>query len=451
MERPTATNALRIAIIGAGTGGLCLAQGLKKYGFRFSVYDKDSSRIGGLQGYRISISPGGCRALDQNLPRELYNTFLATCGKNPEVLNIVTENFGDLLRIDISQERKCSYKEQSVSRMTLRQVLITGIEDHVHFNKKFSRYELAESGEVYLFFEDGSRETCDILVGADGTNSKVRQQYIPDARLTDSLIRTIGGKVPANDYTRALLMPNMLRGITLLNAPRGYGGILHNMEFPWDEGGEPDSGIGASEAALLKQWPGLMFDNTRDYIMWGFWANSNKFPDNLSEIKGSELLNLARKMTCKWHPNWRALLDATDPESVFPIAVRTSEPVAPWKPSQITLIGDAIHTMTPGRGAGANTALRDAALLTTYLDQVRGEPHKIIDAIARYEREMRNYSAVAVANSRAQMNGRDVFHKPVMGRMALLIQRLSMRIIDQVPPFKSRLARALLRERSQNI
>lgn len=43
------------------------------------------------------------------------------------------------------------------------------------------------------------------------------------------------------------------------------------MEFGWDRAGRIKNGIGGNDAELLKRWPGLLFDNTRDYINWGFW------------------------------------------------------------------------------------------------------------------------------------------------------------------------------------
>jgi 2-polyprenyl-6-methoxyphenol hydroxylase-like FAD-dependent oxidoreductase len=67
----------------------------------------------------------------------------------------------------------------------------------------------------------------------------------------------------------------------------------------------------------------------------------------------------------------RSSRSCSDPSTCFPINIRTSLPIAPWPTSAITMLGDAIHTMTPGRGVGANTALRDAALLCRNLIAVR--------------------------------------------------------------------------------
>ena len=56
-------NALHVMIIGAGTGGLCLAHGLKRAGISVRVYERDRTRRDGLQGYRVGISPAGSYVL----------------------------------------------------------------------------------------------------------------------------------------------------------------------------------------------------------------------------------------------------------------------------------------------------------------------------------------------------------------------------------------------------
>jgi 2-polyprenyl-6-methoxyphenol hydroxylase-like FAD-dependent oxidoreductase len=63
--------------------------------------------------------------------------------------------------------------------------------------------------------------------------------------------------------------------------------------------------------------------------------------------------------------------------------------------SNVTLLGDAIHTMTPSRGVGSNTAPRDAALLCSRLIEVRDERASVIEAIHEYEVKMMRYSTEA--------------------------------------------------------
>ena len=64
------------------------------------------------------------------------------------------------------------------------------------------------------------------------------------------------------------------------------------------------------------------------------------------------------------------------------------------------MLGDAIHTMTPGRGEGANTALRDAELLTARLTDVAAGRSTLAEATHQYETEMLRYGFEAVHNSR---------------------------------------------------
>ncbi|MFG2833009.1 FAD-dependent oxidoreductase [Streptomyces sp. NPDC048434] len=65
---------------------------------------------------------------------------------------------------------------------------------------------------------------------------------------------------------------------------------------------------------------------------------------------------------------------------------------------RVTLLGDAIHPMSPAGGTGANTALRDAAVLADKLTAVR-RPAGPVSAVAAYETEMRRYGFAAVAES----------------------------------------------------
>jgi len=96
--------------------------------------------------------------------------------------------------------------------------------------------------------------------------------------------------------------------------------------------------------------------------------------------------------------------------------------VPPWPPSRVTVLGDAIHAMSPARGSGANTALQDAALLCRMLTGPAGNGARtdlagsrpvragsgaarnggdLIAAVGEYERQMRDYGYAAVAASSA--------------------------------------------------
>jgi 2-polyprenyl-6-methoxyphenol hydroxylase-like FAD-dependent oxidoreductase len=95
--------------------------------------------------------------------------------------------------------------------------------------------------------------------------------------------------------------------------------------------------------------------------------------------------------------------------------------------------------MTPGRGVGANTALRDAALLCKRLAEVRDGAKPLVDALHKYEVEMLKYSREAVLESRKQMDASGMIHKPVLGRIQLAIARAGMRFVNAVPVLKRKM------------
>src|SRR5207237_1625316 len=131
-------------------------------------------------------------------------------------------------------------------------------------------------------------------------------------------------------------------------------------------------------------------------------AAASRLPSDLMQRRGNELARLVLEMTPHWHPNLRRLFELTDPTTSFPINIRTSVPIPAWQTSNVTLLGDAIHTMTPGRGVGANTALRDAALLCRNLTAARDGRMTLIQAIREYEARMIDYGFDAVLKSREQ-------------------------------------------------
>jgi len=129
------------------------------------------------------------------------------------------------------------------------------------------------------------------------------------------------------------------------------------------------------------------------------------------------------------------------------VNIRTSLPIAPWPTTTITLLGDAIHTMTPGRGAGANTALRDARLLCKQLVAARDGQLALLTAIHSYEEKMQKYGAEAVKQSLAQMDPNAPINKPMIGTAIMATQRTMLRAINHLPPAKRAVARAFSRGR----
>ena len=110
-------------------------------------------------------------------------------------------------------------------------------------------------------------------------------------------------------------------------------------------------------------------------------------------------------------------------------------PIRPWPASRVTLLGDAVHNMTPMAGIGANTALRDARLLASKLASARRETP--VTAIGQYETAMRKYGFAAVRLS--LRNARQATSGPI-SRTAF---RAMLRATNTLPPLKRQFARAL--------
>jgi 2-polyprenyl-6-methoxyphenol hydroxylase-like FAD-dependent oxidoreductase len=232
----------------------------------------------------------------------------------------------------------------------------------------------------------------------------------------------------------------MFKGMSLIMAPMGFGAIVHSLEFANIRSG---SGFAA-------RWPDFVEALDEDSIGWGIWGARQNFPRDPTGLSGEQLRELGLEITRDWHPHLRALIRMTEPSTIRDVKMRTSVPLTPWTSSNVTLLGDAVHTMTPGRGAGANTALRDAALLGRMLVEADQGQKPLLEAIHAYEVEMLRYSAEAVQESKKQMDASDLAHRPIVGRLQLAATRGAMRTINAIPALKRRAFRQMMRVRGEN-
>ena len=381
------TEPLHVIVIGAGYGGLALAHALRRAGVSCAVYEAQRGRTDGLDGYRVGIDLTGNRALKKCLPPELFATFLATSARAPRYIAVLNEKKKVTSSFPLRGDDEIN-PEHSLSRQTLRQLLLTGLEDRVHFGKEFTRYEQQADGTVTAVFADGSSASGQVLVAADGAQSAVRAQYLPQAVQQPHEIVTIGAKVPLTSAALDLLPAQSRQGLSLVVAPRGLTCIWHVTEFSRGRPGGGKPGVVRKGTGPQHPCPVPLPGTARDYLAWGLWAPRGEFPADVLRLRGRQLVELVLRLTPRWHRDFRTLFSMSDPATPFPLNIATSEPVPAWRPSNITLVGDAVHPMTPGQRVGANTALRDAMLLSRALAAVQDGSVRLVNAIAAYEAEI---------------------------------------------------------------
>jgi salicylate hydroxylase len=116
-----------------------------------------------------------------------------------------------------------------------------------------------------------------------------------------------------------------------------------------------------------------------------------------TEQTGRDIKAAMQVTVDEWHPSIRAILEATDPDSVFPISFSYLEPQQRWDPSRVTVLGDAAHGMLPTKGMGANSTFYDAAFLCDRLADAAAGRKDIPQAIGEYEAAMRSFAYPVIA------------------------------------------------------
>ncbi len=387
---------LRVAIAGAGIGGLCLAQGLRRAGIDVAVYEKDPEALARGQGYRLRLDHQGHAALRACLSDDLFALHEATANAPYMSTGAVYDHELTMLythRREVKLDPATA--SRGINRLTLRQILLAGLDHAVHFGRTVCGFEQSGDG-VRLCFEDGSSADADLVIGAEGINSPLRRQLLPEAAagVVDTGLRAIYGQAPLDEDLLDWLPAALFGGSSPVLGPRRRTLALGSYQ--------PVTPPPEAAAALA---PYARLDPVPDYMKWTLVAPFHTFsiPEPQMWLASAEALHReAADCMSDWHPALGKLVARSDVSVTFPLAIRASMPASDWPAGRVTLLGDAAHATTPVGGTGANTALRDAALLATQLRRVVDDGLDLREALAGYQSSMCKYGEDAV---RASLRG----------------------------------------------
>ncbi|MEV4728728.1 FAD-dependent monooxygenase [Saccharopolyspora sp. NPDC049426] len=324
---------MRVLVIGAGVGGLAIANGLLGKGHDVQVYEHhDALRTSGAG---ITVWSNGTAAL-----REL-GVDITDRGHQLDSLRSLTESGRLLWEADLDEvtERLGSPTVQIPRRELIAEMAAALPPGALQFGRRCVTVS-EHSDHVRVEFADGSSAVGDVLIGADGQRSVVRQQVL--------------GGDPAKPTGWA-----SWQGLTRSELPVATGRQTLNIA-----GRNAHCGLIPTGDGLLHWW----FD-----MPW-------KEGDRVHTV--AEL----REMFRGWPGPVEALLaSVTDDDLGFFPHIRHKVPHI-WGGPRSTLLGDAVHAMPPAVAQAANQTLEDAWLLTQYMADAEGTPAERLRA---YEFERR--------------------------------------------------------------
>ncbi|KAK4496707.1 hypothetical protein PRZ48_012690 [Zasmidium cellare] len=369
-----------VIIVGAGIVGLSLANGLKQAGIPFEVYERDAAIDSRGQGWAITIH-WALPYLEKLLAPEVLAAVLET-EVDPDVGRNDTGNFLFLNLATLDAKFKIPpAARRRVSRERMRRALWRGVEEHVQWSKRLVDLQTTEDG-VTACLEDGTKAHGCLVVGAEGSNSKVRQILRPDA------------------YRNAQL-PVRFIGVSM-NMSHEQVTPLRRLDPLLFQGSHPDTGVFLWVSMLdVPRIDPTSKSTSQDYrvqvnLSW-------KVNGPADEVAGDDTQRLQQMKTkaCGFHPILKAAIDSI-PDGTEVLEIKLADwPCPEWdNQGRYTLVGDAAHAMTMYRGEAANHGILDAFELLQCLQKVHDGSIGHEEALNRYEAKMRERVAPAVQLSR---------------------------------------------------
>jgi salicylate hydroxylase len=331
-------SARRIAIVGAGLGGLAAAIALRRQGFEVQIYEQASELA--EFGAGINISPNSVKVFQAlDLADKLH-----AIGSEP--IGLTWRDWGSetihnrLPFVDF--EKRYGAKYYVTHRSDLHRLLSEELpRDIIHLGKRCATVE-TRNDTAALSFADGTSAEADVVVGCDGIRSAVRASVF-------------GGEGPHYAGTmcwRALAPTNAL--------PKDFHDRHVNQ---WSGDG------GFIISYYVRQGKFINFVCVRQQPGWT--EQSWSVPSNVQEM-----LSAFPHVGEKLH---RMMAEAT---SCSKWGQFTGEHAPQWTKGRVTLLGDSAHAMLATFGQGANMAFEDAYVLSRWLRAKADDPAA---ALAGYE------------------------------------------------------------------
>lgn len=338
----------RVAIAGAGIGGLALGAALRQAGIEFTVYERAAKLHPVGAGLTMQANAmAALRTLDLD---EAVASAGAVLGEA-----VILDRTGRLLQaIDLGRlGRELGAPVVGIHRARLHRILLDACgADGVRTDREVIGCE-DEGERIRLRFRDGSAEEADLLVGADGLRSAVRAGLLGESPLRYS------------GYTS-------WRGICRAMDPAP---VARTSES-WGEG---------ARFGIVPVGSGELY--------WFATANAPAGgEDPPGRIRESLLERFAG-----WHEPIARILERTVEEEIVRTDIHDRPPVRRWSKGRVVLLGDAAHPMTPNLGQGGCQAIEDAVVLARALRSFS----TLAEALRWYENARVRRANQIVRNSRS--------------------------------------------------
>jgi salicylate hydroxylase/6-hydroxynicotinate 3-monooxygenase len=355
---------LKVAIVGAGMGGLAAAAALRKAVCEVTVYEqaRQFTRLGA--GIQI-----GCNAmhvlrglgLEEKLRAE---TFYPRSWNNRDWRT--GEVLFDML-FGRPAEEKYGAPYLLAHRGDLHAALASAVpQEVIRLDHRLTGIDQASDGRVKLTFANGATAEADISIGADGVNSAVK----------DALFGTGEPNFTGRIAYRTVFPADRLGGYDIGDCTKWWGEDRHIVMYPV----KPDR----SEVYFVTSQPEPGF--------------------RLESWSAEGDVEVLREAFAGFHSTVQRMLAACPSVHKRPLVDR--EPLVHWVEGNVALLGDACHPMTPYMAQGAAMAIEDAAILARCLEGM--DRDGIRPALKRYEATRQDRTSRIQLTSRRNIWGKGV-------------------------------------------